>query len=69
MATANTTPKTPQGDFHLTVKTALLRRKKTVVALAQELGFARNTVSIAINHPSMLPTVKTAIRRHLKLAA
>jgi len=69
MATANTTPKRPQGDFKLVVKTALLHRNKSVASLARELGFARNTVSIAINHTSMLPTVKTAIRKHLKLAA
>ena len=62
---------TPQSDFSLKVKTCLLRHRdtRTVAALARKLGFARNTVSIAINHPTMLPTVKQRIRQHLKIAA
>lgn len=58
-----------QHNFALRAKTRLLERGLTVTQLAGELGFARNTVSIAINHPSMLPTVKAAIRKHLQLAA
>ena len=69
MATANTFIKRPQGDFALRAKTALLERGITVTRLAADLGFARNTVSIAINHASMLPTVKRAIANHLGLAA
>lgn len=69
MATANTYTKPPQGNFALKAKTALLERGLTVKALAEELGYARNTVSIAINHASMLPTVKTVIANHLGLAA
>lgn len=59
----------PQLNFAIKAKTKLLERGLTVTQLAGELGFARNTVSIAINHPSMLPTVKAAITRHLELAA
>ena len=69
MTTANTFTKGAQGNFALAAKTALLQRSMTITALAQTLGFARNTVSIAINHPSMLPTVKARIRSHLGLAA
>lgn len=69
MATANTRNKRPQGDFRILVKSALLERHDTVVALAKRLDLARNTVSIAINHPTMLPTVKQKIAKHLKLAA
>jgi hypothetical protein len=67
MATANTLNTLAQEDFALAVKTRLLERRQTVTGLATELGFARNTVSIAINHPSMLPGVKRAIRRYLGL--
>ncbi len=69
MTTANTTANFTQGDFALAAKTALLRRGLTVTALAGLLGFARNTVSIAINHPSMLPTVKARIRSYLEISA
>ncbi|MBE7497108.1 MAG: hypothetical protein HS117_19375 [Verrucomicrobiaceae bacterium] len=67
MATANTITTTAQGDFALAAKTALLRRGMTVTALAETLGLARNTVSIAINHPTMLPRVKARIRKKLHL--
>lgn len=68
MATANTVTTRRQGDFDLRVKTLLLECHLTVTALAKELGLARNTVSIAINHPTMLPTVKQRIRDHLGLS-
>lgn len=67
MAIANTITKNAQGDFTLAAKTALLRKGKTVTGLALELGLARNTVSIAINHPTMLPGVKVRIRSKLNL--
>lgn len=69
MSTANTVRRKPQDDFALAAKTRLLQHSKTVTALAAELGLARNTVSIAINHPTMLPTVKRRIRTHLRLSA
>ena len=67
MATANTSPRHSQQDFALAAKTALLQRGLTVTALAAALGLARNTVSIAINHPTMLPRVKSRIRQRLHL--
>ncbi len=67
MATANTTSRPPQQEFTLLVKTALLQRGLTVTALAASLSLARNTVSIAINHPTMLPRVKSRIRQTLHL--
>lgn len=57
-----------QDKFTLRVKMLLLTRQQTVTALADALGLARNTVSIAINHPTMLPTVKARIRSHLRLS-
>lgn len=68
MATANTVTKRAQGDFALMAKTRLLELRLTVTSLASELGLARNTVSIAINHPTMLPTVKRRIANHLHLS-
>lgn len=61
----------PQSDFSVRVKTKLLSHPKTrsVAAMARALGFARNTVSIAINHPTMLPTVKVEVIKYLKIAA
>jgi len=61
----------PQSDFSVRVKTRLLshRETRTVSALARKLNFARNTVSIAINHPTMLPKVKQRICQYLKIAA
>lgn len=67
MAIANTSPETPQADFAYAAKSKLLRQQKTITELARDLGLARNTVSIAINHPSMLPTVKARISRALAL--
>jgi hypothetical protein len=61
----------PQPDFYFSVKACLLRhpRLRTVKALADDLGLARNTVSVAINHPTMHPTVKARIKQHLRIAA
>jgi hypothetical protein len=67
MATAKSINPNAQLDFAFQVKTALLRRKLTVTQLAKVLGYARNTVSIAVNHPSMMPGVKVSIRKHLRL--
>lgn len=67
MTNANTINNSAQGDFTLAAKTALLGRRMTITALAASLGFARNTVSIAINHPTMLPTVKSRISAFLSL--
>lgn len=67
MATANTSTPSAQDDFTLSVKVRLLELGWTVTQLAQELGYARNTVSMAINHPTLLRGVKQQIRRRLKL--
>ncbi len=67
MATANRVNTLRQEDFTLLVKTCLLREQLSVTALAEELGYARNTVSIAINHPSMFPAVRQAIANRLGL--
>lgn len=68
MSAANTnTPPLQARDFKLVAKKRLLERDMTVTALAERLGLARNTVSMAINHPTMLPTVKRRIAAHLRL--
>jgi predicted transcriptional regulator len=68
MAVANTVTESAQANFRVEAKTRLIELGSNVTELAEELGLARNTVSIAINHPSMLPTVKNRIRRALKLS-
>jgi hypothetical protein len=69
MATANRVGKKaqPQKAFRVSVRHALVERELSVTTLATKLGLARNTVSIAINHESMLPTVKERIRRFLAI--
>lgn len=58
--------RTPQDNFRNAAKKALVDNELTVTGLAARLGFARNTVSMAINHP-VFPTVRKKIARHLKL--
>lgn len=67
ISTANLKPRATQADFQLAAKTALLRKGQTITGLAGVLGLARNTVSIAINHPTMLPSVKRRIATALNL--
>jgi hypothetical protein len=53
-------------DFTLAVRIALLRRGETITQLATRLGYARNTVSMAINHGVFKP-VRARIRADLGL--
>jgi transcriptional regulator with XRE-family HTH domain len=56
-----------QPQFNsIEIKKRLLDLGWTVKELAGRLGYARNTVSIAINHPSMLPTVKARILNEVR---
>jgi plasmid maintenance system antidote protein VapI len=57
-----------QEKFSITAKKRLLERRMTITALARKLGFARNTVSMAINHP-ILPTVRERVAKHLNIEA
>jgi DNA-binding Xre family transcriptional regulator len=69
MATANNNhPRKQAFSFRRQVKKRLIDRDSNVTKLAEELKLARNTVSMAINHPSVLPTVKARIIHHLDLA-
>jgi len=43
------------------------RKKTNVTKLAKKLGYARNTVSRTINHPSIHPTVRADIAKELKI--
>jgi hypothetical protein len=68
MAIANFDPPTTQAkDLRLDAKRRLLELGLSITQLAKDMGLARNTVSIAINHPTMLPGVKKRIRKHLRL--
>jgi predicted transcriptional regulator len=58
--------RSPQDKFRVAAKKALVEHGLTVTALAEQLGFARNTVSMAINHP-VLPTVRRKIADSLRL--
>jgi lambda repressor-like predicted transcriptional regulator len=58
------TRKRSQDKFTTDAKKALIDHGLTVTALAAKLDFARNTVSMAINHP-VLPTVREKIAAHL----
>jgi hypothetical protein len=55
-----------QDNFGLQVRIALLRRGETITQLAARLGYARNTVSMAINHGVFQP-VRARIRQELGL--
>jgi predicted transcriptional regulator len=55
-----------QDKFRKVAKKALVERELTVTALATLLGKARNTVSMAINHP-VFPSVRRQIAEELKL--
>lgn len=49
------------------IKKRLLERGQTITALAPSLGYARNTVSMAINHPDKFPAVLAEVRKELGL--
>lgn len=67
MASASPVTKGLQPEkFRLAAKTRLLELDMNITQLASELGLARNTVSLAINHPTMLPGVKERICQHLQ---
>lgn len=68
MANANTVKQAAQPErFRVAVKTRLLEQEKTITQLATELGYSRNGVSIAINHPTMFRRMKRRIAQHLHL--
>ena len=54
----NATRTQPQADFALSVKYALLKRGMSLTQLADSLGLARNTVSLAVNRGLFAPTRK-----------
>lgn len=55
-----------KDDFATEVKIALLRRGDTLTHLALRLGYARNTLSLAINK-GLFPRVQRQIREALDL--
>jgi hypothetical protein len=62
--TAVTLPR--KDKFATRVRIALLRRGETITQLASRLGYARNTVSMAINHGVFKPA-RARIRKDLGL--
>lgn len=57
-------PTIPQDNFLIEAKKRLIERGLTVTALARQIGKARNTTSMAINHP-VYPTVRKLIAKEL----
>lgn len=68
MTTATSQTQQLQGNFAFAVRVELLKRSWTVTRLAQVIGKSRNNTSIAINHDSMFPDIKTLIRKELALS-
>ncbi len=62
-----TMPSNPQALFRKAVLKALIDQELTVTALAHKMGYARNTVSIAIHHPTMFPAVRQRIAKTLRV--
>jgi len=58
-------PTLAQEQFTVLIKTRLLHRRKSITDFARELGYARNTVSQAINHPAYYPRVRAKIAKAL----
>ncbi len=56
--------KKPKG-FTLWAKSALVRHGLSITELAGKLGKTRGSVSLAINHPSVLPGVVELIKKAL----
>lgn len=59
-------PQSSQQKFKILAKKALIERDLSITDLAKQLGYARNSVSMAINH-SILPGVRRKIAQHLKI--
>ena len=60
------TPLASKEDFATAVRIALVHRRMTVTELAARLGYARNTVSLAINQ-GLFRDVRRRIQEELSL--
>ena len=68
-ASANQRPAKKQEKYGVKeIKKALIDRGTTVSQAARSLGYARNTVSLAIHHPRLFPNVRAKLFKHLNLA-
>lgn len=68
MTSDNTVGRREQAvSFKTEVKLQMVRLNLSVVTLAHKLGLSRTAVSTAINHETMLPTVKLRIKEALGL--
>lgn len=67
MSTANHKQRKTQTDFTILAKVRLVELGLSVTELARRVSRARNTVSMAINHPSTFPKVRELIERELRL--
>jgi len=59
-------PTAPQEKFSIAAKKRLLEKELTVTQLAEHLGLARNTVSLAIHH-AIFPAVRRKVAEFLDL--
>jgi hypothetical protein len=55
-----------QEEFTAAIKSRLWKNKITITAFAERIGYARNTVSQAINHPNYYPLVRAKIEREMR---
>lgn len=68
LATANS--KCGQGQRKIspkTIKVRIAERETSVSEIARVLGYARNTVSLAIHHPTLFPAVRARVLDFLNL--
>jgi hypothetical protein len=54
-----------KNPFAVAVKKRLLERGQSITAFAEEIGFARNTVSMQIHRRRNFPNVRSAIKQEL----
>lgn len=67
-ASANSRPAKRQEKYGVKeIKKALIDHGITISEAARSLGYARNTVSLAIHHPRLFPTVREKLFKHLNL--
>ncbi len=67
-ASANTKREQRQNKISaIEIKQRLVAKGLTVSQVARNLGYARNTVSLSIHHPTLYPSVRSQVIKHLGL--
>ena len=68
LATANSASAAGQAEIPaVVIKKKILEQGSSISEIARQLGYARNTVSLAIHHPSLFPAVRERVIEHLNL--